>query len=138
MACVAGVVFATLSLAIRHSATRGVPVSWMAFVIPLMGTITIGPLCFRSAGLDDLLATPPSDLLLMVLCGVLNLIAYVAIIKALQMTSMVHTNVLSASQTAMAAAAGFLFFQESASPSLLAGVCLTMAGMVLLDRPVAA
>ena len=37
----------------------------------------------------------------------------------------------------MAAAAGFLFFQENPSPSLLAGVCLTMAGMVLMDRPVA-
>jgi drug/metabolite transporter, DME family len=138
MACMAGVVYATLSLAIRHSATRGVSVAWMAFIIPLMGTITLGPLCLCNPGLQELLATPSSDLLLMALCGVLNLVAYTAIIKALQMTTMVHANVLNASQTAMAAAAGFLFFQESASPSLLAGVCLTMAGMVLLDRPIAA
>jgi drug/metabolite transporter (DMT)-like permease len=137
LACVAGVVFAVLSLAIRHSATRGVPLAWLAFVVPAMGAITLGPLCLCWYGVSDLLATPLADFLLMLLCGVVNLIAFLAIIKALQMTTMVHANVLSASQTAMAAAAGFLFFRETASPSLVAGVCLTMAGMVLMDRPVA-
>jgi drug/metabolite transporter (DMT)-like permease len=137
LACVAGVVFAVLSLAIRHSATRGVPLGWLALVVPAMGAITLGPLCLSWYGVSALLATPLADFLLMLGCGVVNLIAFLSIIKALQMTTMVHANVLSASQTAMAAAAGFLFFRETASPSLVAGVCLTMAGMVLMDRPVA-
>jgi drug/metabolite transporter, DME family len=138
LACLAGLVFSMLSLTIRRSAMRGVPLSWLAFVIPATGVITLGPLCVWQHGLASLMATPLPDFLLMVLCGVLNLIAFVSIIKGLQMTSMVHANVLSASQVAMAAAAGFLFFQEAASSSLVAGVCLTVAGMVLMDRTVAA
>ncbi len=31
--------------------------------------------------------------------------------------------------------AGFLFFQEAASPALVLGVLLTVAGMVMADRP---
>ena len=137
-ACVSGVVFGTLSLAIRHSATRGVSVAVLAFVVPAIGAITLGPWCLWEYGVSELLATPLSDFLLMLLCGVVNLIAFVAIIKGLQVTTMVHANVLSASQVAMAAAAGFLFFQEAASPSLVGGVCLTVAGMALMDRSVAA
>jgi multidrug transporter EmrE-like cation transporter len=54
------------------------------------------------------------------------------------MTSIVHANVVSASQAAMAALAGLWFFQETSSPSLVAGLCLTVAGMALIDRPVPA
>jgi len=138
LACVAGVVFGTLSLAIRHSATRGVSLGLLAMWIPAMGTAALGPMCLWRYGVSGLLATPLSDFLLMLLCGLLNLIAYLAIIKGLQMTTMVHANVVMASEAAMAAVAGLLFFQEASSPALVAGVCLTVAGMVLMDRPVPA
>jgi drug/metabolite transporter (DMT)-like permease len=137
LACVAGVVFGTLSLAIRHSATRGVSLGLLAMWIPAMGTAALGPMCLWRYGVSGPLATP-SDFLLMLLCGLLNLIAYLAIIKGLQMTTMLHANVVTASEAAMAAVAGLLFFQEAATPALVAGVCLSVAGMVLMDRPVAA
>jgi multidrug transporter EmrE-like cation transporter len=47
----------------------------------------------------------------------------------------IHANVLTASQVAMAAVAGIFFFEEAASPALLAGVAMTIAGMVSIDRP---
>jgi drug/metabolite transporter (DMT)-like permease len=71
----------------------------------------------------------------MVFCGTLNLLAYLAIIKGLELTSVVRANVLSASQVAMAAVAGLLFFREAASPVLVAGVAMTIAGMVMIGRP---
>jgi multidrug transporter EmrE-like cation transporter len=35
----------------------------------------------------------------------------------------------------MAALAGIFFFEEAVTPSLVAGVAMTIAGMVMIDRP---
>lgn len=50
------------------------------------------------------------------------------------MTTIVHANVLNASQVAMAAVAGLLFFAEEPSAHLILGICLTIAGTLLIDR----
>ncbi len=133
--CLAGMVFSVLNIAIRRTITRGVPLAAIAFLIPVMGTVALAPLSLGRHGLDGLLATPTPDFLLMLLCGLLNLLAYMAIIKGLQLTTIVHANVVSASQVAMAAVGGLLFFSEASSPSLMMGVVLTIAGMVMIDRP---
>ncbi|MGQ9573989.1 MAG: EamA family transporter [Thermoguttaceae bacterium] len=138
LACFAGVAYGILNLAIRRSATRGISLGLLAFLIPAMGVVGVGPVCLGKHGLARLLATPPADFLLMLLCGALNLVAYLAMLKGLQLTSIIRANVLGASQVAMAALAGLVFFGEAASPSLVAGVCLTVAGMILLDRPAGA
>lgn len=135
-ACLAGVIFGFLNVTIRRSATAGVPLLAIGFMVPAMATATLAPACLWRHGLNGLLATPPQDFLLMLVCGVLNIAAYLAIIKGLQLTTIVHANVLAASQVAMAALAGLLFFQEAASPSLATGILLTIAGTALIDRPV--
>jgi drug/metabolite transporter (DMT)-like permease len=133
--CLAGVSYGVLNIAIRRAVTAGVPCTALGFLIPAMGAISLAPLCLGRFGLSGLLATSSSDFLLMVFCGTLNLLAYLAIIKGLALTSVVRANVLSASQVAMAAVAGLLLFQEAASPALVAGVAMTIAGMVLIGRP---
>jgi drug/metabolite transporter, DME family len=45
-------------------------------------------------------------------------------------------NLINASQVALAALAGFLFFSEPASPALVIGIVLSVVGMVMIDRPV--
>jgi len=132
--CLAGVIFGLLNVTIRRSATEGVSLAAIAFLVPAMGAASLTPLCLGRHGLWGLLETAPRDLLLMVGCGTLNLLSYVALIKGLQTTTVVHANVLGASQVAMAAVAGFLFFEEAASPALVLGVLLTIAGMVMADR----
>lgn len=133
--CLAGMSYGVLNIAIRRALTAGVPWTAVGFLIPAMGAISLAPLCLGRFGLSGLLATSPPDFLLMVFCGTLNLLAYLAIIKGLELTSVVRANVLSASQVAMAAVAGLLFFREAASPVLVAGVAMTIAGMVLIGRP---
>jgi len=133
--CLAGVTFGLLTVTIRRSATAGVSLAAIAFLVPAMGVASLTPLCLGRHGLSGLLQTAPQHVLLMVGCGTLNLLSYLALIKGLQRTTVVHANVLGASQVAMAAVAGFFFFQEAASPALVLGVLLTIAGMVMADRP---
>ena len=100
-----------------------------------MGVISLGPLSLWQLGIEGWGQTPPGDFVIMLLAGGFNLIAFLAISKGLQLTTIVHANVLNASQVAMAAVAGLLLFAEQPSPQLVLGICLTIVGMMLIDRP---
>lgn len=135
MACLAGAVYGLLNVAVRRSVTGGMPPGIVALVIPLMGTVCMGPACLWNFGPSCVFAMPASDLLVVLVSGVLNVIAWFAFIRGLETTNVVNANVLTASQVAMAAVAGVLFFQETASPALVFGVAMTIAGMVSVGRP---
>jgi len=132
--CGAGIVYGLLSVAIRRASTDRVPLGFTAFIVPAMAVVWLGPVGLWRVGLSGVSAVAVSDLLLMLLCGLLNLVAYVAIIKGLELTSVVHANVLSASQVAMGSVAGILLFSEAPSAALVVGVAMTIAGMVLIDH----
>ena len=131
----AGVIYALLSTVVRHSVLRDVSPAAVAFLIPVMAVVGLGPICVVRPGLPALLATPGEQLALMAAAGVFNLLGFLAIIYGLQRTTVVHANVLNASQVAMASAAGMILFHESPNPWVLSGICLTVLGIVWIDRP---
>jgi drug/metabolite transporter (DMT)-like permease len=133
--CTAGVIYGGLNVVIRRAATGGIALPVIAFIVPAMGAITLAPASLRSTETFQVLADAPEDWLVLLACGMLNLMAFLAIIKGLQMTSVVRANVLTASQAAIAAVGGLLFFAEAASPALVLGISLTVAGMTLIDQP---
>jgi len=134
-ACLAGAIYALLTTTIRRAATGKTPVSTIVFVTTLMGVLSLGPLSIYLLGIEKLLRTSPGQFAWMYAAGTLNLVAFLAITKGLQLTTVVHVNVLNASQVAMAAVAGTLIFAEPRTLWLLAGVGLTILGVVLIDRP---
>lgn len=134
-ACLAGVTFAALSVTIRHSVTGQVSPYAVVFIVTGMGVVSLAPLSLWQLGIEGWGQTPPGDLAIMLFAGAFNLIAFLAISKGLQLTTIVHANVLSASQVAMAAVAGLLLFAEPLSVQLVLGICLTIVGMMLIDRP---
>jgi drug/metabolite transporter (DMT)-like permease len=75
---------------------------------------------------------------LTLLNGLLNTAAFLCLSKGLQRTTIVHANVVNASQIAMATVAGMLLFAEPLGSMLIAGVALTILGVVLIERPGAA
>ena len=83
------------------------------------------------------MSTTGEQIAWMVAAGFFNLLGFIGFTKGLHLTTVVHANVLSASQVAMAAVAGILVFQESPNLWLLLGVGLTLLGIFLIDRPVA-
>ena len=133
-ACLAGCTFALLAITIRSSVTGSVPPAVVVFLITSMGTLALGPLSLWQPGLDGLLQTRAADLQVMLLAGLLNLAAFASITKGLQLTTIVHANVLSASQTALAAIAGMLIFHEPPNSAMVLGVTLTVAGIILIDH----
>jgi drug/metabolite transporter, DME family len=137
IAGVAGAAYASLSIAIRHAMNAATQQSTLMFIITGIGTITLGPLSIHRLGLDGLLATSGEQFAWMLAAGIFNLLGFIGLTKGLQLTTVVHANVLNASQVAMAAVAGVLLFQESANFWLLLGVALTLLGIFLIDRPIA-
>ncbi len=99
----------------------------------------MGVVCLSAVSLDriglSMAATPPDRLAWMVASGVFNLIGFLLISKGLQLTALVHANVINASQVAFGAVAGILLFREASNLWLIAGIGLTVAGIIHIGRP---
>jgi len=134
-ACLAGGVYAMLTVVIRRTVTGSTPVSVVVLTITAMGVLVLGPLSLVRLGSQQILETPPEQFAWMAAAGLCNLIAFLAITKGLELTTVVHANVLNASQVAMAAVAGILLFSESPTFWLRLGVVLTIVGIFLSGRP---
>ncbi|HYW78989.1 MAG TPA: DMT family transporter, partial [Thermoguttaceae bacterium] len=130
-ACVAGGIYAVLTIAIRHTVTRETPKSAVLLITTSMAVVTLGPWCVYRFGVQELLNTPTEQVWWMLAAGILNLIAFIAITKGLELTTAVHANVLNASQVGMAAIAGMTMFNEPLTGWLVVGVALTLVGIVL-------
>ena len=97
---------------------------------------TLGPLSFFNAGATKLLATPWQQYALMFAAGICNLIAFFALVRGLQLTTVLHVNMINAGQVAVAALAGVLFFGEPCNHWLVLGVGLMIVGSFAFGRPV--
>ncbi len=133
--CLAGLMFATLSIVIRFTATARVPVTTIVFIVTGMGVLSLGSLSVRRLGVHALLHTDPHQFAWMLAAGTFNLIAFLAITKGLQLTTVVRANVLNASQVAMLAVAGIVFFQESWNLWVILGATLTVVGILRFGQP---
>ncbi len=134
-ACLAGVIYAVMTVSIRKSVAGLVPLPMVVLIIPAMGTLTLGPLGLWRDGIQGLVGHAPERLGLMLLAGALNLVAFVAYSQALRWIAAVQANVVNAAQVAMAALGGVLFFSEPPSPMLVLGVGLTIVGIFLIEQP---
>jgi DME family drug/metabolite transporter len=129
-----GLAYSILNVVIRYGVVRGMPLATTLFIVAITGIVSLGAVSWMRLGLDGILATTQRDLLIMVLAGVCNTVAFLALTRSLQLTSVVYVNALNATQAALAAIAGVVLFQEALSPWLLAGVLLTVVGLVILTR----
>ena len=124
-----------LAIAIRHCVTGSTSHSAVVVIITASGVLSLGPLSLYHAGLAALAATPPQQYALMYAAGVCNLVAFLALVRGLELTTALHVNMINAGQVALAALAGVLFFGESCNRWLLLGIGLMLVGNVLLCRP---
>ena len=130
----AGTVYACLAIVIRRLVTSATSPSVVVFMITFMGVITFGPWSFYQHGLEMLWSISLRDHIIMIVMGVLNLIGFLSVAKGLEMTTVAHANVLLASQVAMGVIAGMMLFDEPVGSWLIVGVCLAIAGIIII-RP---
>ncbi len=134
-AMLGGTMFASLGAALRYSGQQGVPVIVTVLVVTGMGFLSLGGITLVRLGPAQMLATEPGALGWMVAAGVFNLVAFALIIKGLELTTLVHANVLNVSQAAIGALAGILLFREPHNVWLLTGVGLTLLGIAIFRPP---
>ncbi len=133
-ACFSGVAFALLTVGMRKTAAESASPEAIVFFINCMGILFLGPWAITRLGIGGMLATSPRDFLVMLATGVFNLLAFLLIAKALQLTTVVRVNVINnALTTALTVVAGILLFSEPARWEFLAGVVLTLIGIVLIS-----
>ena len=136
LAGVAGIVFSLLGIAIRHCVTGTTSHSAVVVIITATGVLTLGPLSFYSAGAAKLMATPWPQYALMFRAGVCNLVAFLALVRGLQLTTALHVNMINAGQVAIAAGVGVRYFNESCNRWLVLGVGLMIVGILAFGSPV--
>ncbi|MCA9223582.1 MAG: DMT family transporter [Planctomycetales bacterium] len=132
-ACVSGVAYAALGVVIRHGVSGRASVATTLFAVGVVGSIALGTLSTWRLGWNGMAATSAWHWQQMLLAGVCNFVAFLALTKALQLATVVYVNALNTSQVAMAAVAGVLIFQESPSVSMWTGVGLTVVGLILMS-----
>lgn len=135
-AALAGVAYGACGVVIRGVVTRDVSLSATLVMLSTSGVVGLGAMSLWRVGVEGLLQTPTGDFQMMLLAGTLNAVAFFALSAALKHISVLRTNLINASQMAMAAVAGVVWFEEALTSWLIAGTILTMLGLCLIEgRP---
>lgn len=130
--CGAGAFYTVLNAILRYCVTRGAPLPSALFIVSTTGVFCLGLVAWLRVGTAGMFATTQIDLAIMLAAGVCNTVAFLALTKSLQLSSIVYVNALNATQATLAALAGVLIFGEKLSPYLIAGVGLTILGLMVL------
>jgi drug/metabolite transporter, DME family len=133
-ATMSGVAYSILNVVIRYSVQRGATLPATLLTVSVMGLISLSLLAWQRIGVAGMLQTSPRDLAMMMLAGVCNAVAFVALTRCLQLTSVIYANLLNAGQAALAALTGVIVFREPISAGLVGGVLLTVLGLSILTR----
>jgi drug/metabolite transporter (DMT)-like permease len=133
-ACLSGVAYATQAAVIRRVVQGLVPLPHTLLVFSGTGVVGLGLFSLAEIGPEGIAGTTSTDLAVMFAAGAFNAAGFFALGKSLQYVPVARVNLLNASQTAMAALAGAILFGESFTWPVLAGILLTIAGLVLMDR----
>ena len=133
-ACISGISYTLLNISIRFSSNRGTPQSSLLFTVGVVGVFFLGIITFARHGLSPLQETSSADWMRLFGAGICNVAAFWALTKALHLASVVFVNALNASQTAMAAVAGVIIFNEPLTAAMIAGTALTAVGLLLMTK----
>lgn len=133
-ATLAGVAYAVLGVVIRYGVTGRASLPATLMIVGLVGMFSLGAMSLQRIGWAGMISTTNRDLVVMLLAGSCNAVAFISLTKALQMTTVVYVNALNATQATMAAVAGVIIFHEAPTSQLALGVVLTIAGLILMRQ----
>lgn len=129
-----GIAYAVCNAVIRRMVTNYTSLSGTLVFFSVTGVVVLGFLSVAREGFDGFPETDSESLAYMIAAGLLNAVAFYGISKGLQLMPIARANALNASQLAMVALMGMVFFDEAASLGLIGGLALMIAGLFLLHR----
>ena len=133
-AAASGLAYSLFGVMVRQMLTRGMSAPATMFLSGVVGTISLWTFCFFYLGVDAIRAVPQNEWPIMVAAGIFNFTAFVALTVSLKALPVVAVNLINASQVAMAAVAGVILFAEPVTGTLLTGIGLTFAGLIVLAQ----
>jgi drug/metabolite transporter (DMT)-like permease len=131
ISCVSGLAYSCLSVTLRYVTNRGAPIASVLLVIGTVGAVTLGAIAAARLGGLPWQSVSSRDMACLLGAGFSNVFAFIALTRALQLSSVMFVNALSASQTAFSALAGVLIFREPFTLALALGVGLTALGLLM-------
>jgi len=132
-ASMAGLAYGVTGVVLRRYVQQTPSLSASLVLISTSGVVSLGLISLYRLGPARMLATGSADLQMMLVAGLLNAAAFFALGAAYKYIGVLRVNLLNASQAALAAACGVLWFGEPATGGLLVGTALTMLGLVMMD-----
>lgn len=133
-AMLSGLAYSILGVVIRYGVKGRASLAITLFTVSLLGVTSLGSWSYWRIGWQGMWHTSLDEFGMMILAGIFNAGAFLALTKALQLADLIYVNALNATQAAMAAIAGVLIFHEALSGELALGVLLTIAGLMLMKQ----
>ena len=134
VASLSGACYGVNGVVIRSLVRDRMSISASLVVFSTVGVVVLGIHSLFDPGIEMMLATTGRQWQMIILAGWLNAIAFFAIAGSLKRISVTFTNVLSASQNAMCAAAGVMLFAEPLTAPMVIGCALTIVGLLIVDN----
>jgi len=131
---IAGTSFASLGVCVRFASNLKTQTPVTMLIVGATGATAITLVTLGVHGPGVFFDLAPGEWARGLAGGTCNLIAFFSITRAFQKVPVVFVNGINASQVAMAMIAGVLIFGEPTSGPLLAGVALTVVGLLLMAR----
>jgi drug/metabolite transporter (DMT)-like permease len=131
---VAGIVYGAFGAVIKTAGRRGISQPMLMLIISTAGILFLSALSYQQGAFNAPENLGVWNIGRMLLAGLCNTIAFVALVAALQLLPVTNVNLFNASQAAFGAIAGVLIFAEPASPWMIAGILLTVAGLMIMKR----
>lgn len=131
-AAMSGLAYAVFGTTMRQALTGGLSAPLTMFLSGSVGAVALWGFSFYRMGASRVLEVSSDDWGTMFIAGMLNFSAFVALSMSLKSLPVVAVNLLNASQVAMAAVAGIIFFSEPITGSLIIGVGLTLTGLLAM------
>lgn len=128
----AGFGYSALGVSIRYATNRGASITSVLLVVGLVGFVILGAWVHDRYGLAIWTSTSRPQYVRLVGAGIFNVIAFAALSKSLQLSSIMFVNAINATQIAMAAIAGVALFGEPITAPLVMGILLTTLGLQMM------
>ena len=128
----AGICYSLFGVVTRQALNGGLSIPIMMLISGSVGFATLAPYALLRLGWEPISQVPIDQWLVMLAAGFFNFTAFVALTISLKALPVVAVNLINATQVAMAAVAAVLLFSEQITTSLIIGIGLTFAGLVIL------
>lgn len=131
-ALISGFAYAVLGLAIRHSTRHDIPLATPIVFVSVIGTVVLGCMSLAFEGVQEIQTISVVNWYAMIAAGVLNGLAFLALVKSLKILPVVYVNAINTLQMMATAFIGLTWFEESWTVFHTWGLILTAAGLIFL------